>query len=383
MKNSRKKLNSIGRNSIDVFSRYRISNLEIKNRFIRSATWDATADFSGTVTDNSQNLYRELGKGEIGLIVTGHLFVSALGQADHGQYGIHTDSMTYGLSRIVEVVHNGGTKIAAQVAHAGINSVFLADKGITVPAVSAMSEILRPHREMTGEDIEAVISDFGAAAYRAKDAGFDAIQIHSAHGYLLSQFISPVFNKRQDRWGGSIENRSRFHLEVIRSIRQAVGDDFPIMIKFGVQDDARGGLTLAEGIEALRFMTEAGIDAVEISAGSAGHLKPAGGLHNLPKGKTHEHVFFRERAAAVKRSVSIPVILVGGIRSPEMSQEIVDSGDADLISMCRPFIREPGLIKRWRRGDKAPSGCQSCKKCLFALEKNLPLECQLKVNARL
>lgn len=367
--------------NIDLFSPYRIGHLEIKNRFMRAATWDATADTSGVVTDSSIELYRELGKGEIGLVVTGHLFVSSLGQADRNQYGIHTDGMIHGLNRLAEAVHKGGGKIAAQIAHAGINSVYLPEKGITVPAVSEIPEISRPHREMTGEDIENLVSDFAAAAVKAREAGFDAIQIHAAHGYLLSQFISPLFNRRRDGWGGSIENRCRFHLEMIHSIRQAVGDDLPLIIKLGVQDDAKEGLTLADGIDALRIMAEAGIDAVEISAGSAGLLKPAGGLHNLPEGKKDEHAFFRERAAAVKHRLNIPVILVGGIRSLNMAQDIVDSGDADLISMSRPFIREPYLIARWYRGDREPSGCESCKQCLFSAERGLPLECQRIANA--
>ena len=354
--------------AIDLFEPYRIGRLELRNRFVRSATWDATADSSGAVTDRSLALYRELGQGGIGLIVSGYAFVSTLGQALVGQYGAHSDDMLPGLRRLVEAAHQGGTKIALQIVHAGIESPYLLGQGTTLLAVSGIPEMRRPHREMTGEEIEGIISDFAAAALRGREAGFDAIQLHGAHGYLMSQFLSPLLNLRTDRWGGSAENRRRFHLEVIRKVRQAIGTDFPLMIKFGVQDDREGGLSLSEGLETARQMVAEGIDAIEVSAG-------IGNAAQATKEGDPERAYFRERATAVKQVVTVPVIAVGGIRSLEMAKDIVDSGDTDLISMCRPFIREPGLVGRWQRGEVEPAKCISCYKCLGIAARGEPLEC--------
>jgi len=352
-----------------------IGGLELKNRFMRSATWDLTADIDGAVTDTSVALYRELGKGKIGLIVSGYAFVSSHGQANPGQYGIHSDDMIPDMRRMVDAAHRNGTRIAVQIVHAGINSGYLVRKGATLLAMSEMPEVKRPYRVMTEEDIEGIIADFATAAMRGREAGFDAIQLHGAHGYLMSQVISPLYNRRTDRWGGSTENRRRFHLEVIRRIRQAIGDDFPLMIKFGVMDDSEGGLTLEEGIEAAQQMVTAGIDAIEVSAG-------VGQVVLTVKEGDSERTPFRERAAAVKRAVSVPVMVVAGIRTLETAQSIVSSGDADMVSMCRPFIREPGLLVRWQKGDIAPAKCISCNRCFAVLARGEPLECGEELRLR-
>jgi len=357
--------------STDLFEPYRIGRLELKNRFVRSATGDRTADSSGAVTDGSVALYRKLGQGGVGLIMTGHAFVSPLGQTAKGQYGVHTNDMIPGLRRLVQVAHQGGAKIALQISHSGVNSRYLPQKDITVLAVSRMPEISSPHREMTDEEVEVIISDFVSAALRAREAGFDAVQLHGAHGFLMSQFLSPLFNHRTDRWGSSGENRRRFHCEVIQRVRDAVGVDFPLMIKFGAQDDREGGLSLSEGLETALHMVEEGIDAIEVSGGSGGF----GTFVRVMKEDDPERAYFRESAAAVKRAVTVPVIVVGGIRSLEMANSIVDSGDADLISMCRPFIREPGLVARWQRGEGEPARCISCNRCGAIVGRNEPLEC--------
>jgi 2,4-dienoyl-CoA reductase-like NADH-dependent reductase (Old Yellow Enzyme family) len=354
--------------SINLFQPCDIGRLEIRNRFVRSATWDATADSSGAATEKSVALYKELAKGDLGLIVTGFAFVSPLGQAVRGQYGAHTDAMIPGLRRIAEVAHEGGANIAVQLVHAGLNSGYVRWRGMTPLAVSEMESITRPHREMTNEDIEAAIADFTSAAQRVVEAGFDAIQLHGAHGYLMSQFLSPLYNRRIDEWGGSAENRRRFHLEVVRRIRKAVGRDFPLMIKFGVSDDREGGLPLTEGLETARELVAAGIDAIEVSVG-VGDAAPT-----IKEGEA-DRAYFRERAASVKRAVMVPVILVGGIRSLQMARGIIESGEADLVSMCRPLIREPGLVGRWRSGDEKPAKCISCNKCFEIVRRGEMLEC--------
>ena len=356
---------------MDLFEPYRVGTLELRNRFVRSATFDATADGSGAVTDTSLALYRQLAQGELGLMVTGYAFVSSHGQAVPAQYGAHNDDMVPGLRRLAQAAHEGGTKIALQIVHAGINSPYLSATGVVPLAVSTMPELGTLHREMAGEEIESIIADFVAAAVRGRNAGFDAIQLHGAHGCLMSQFLSPLFNHRTDKWGGSAENRRTFHLDVIRKVRQAIGADFPLMVKLGVEDDKDGGLTLSESADAAQQMERSGIDVIEVSTGSEAFTS----IMPVLKKSDPERAYFRRRAATIKRAVDVPVMVVGGIRSLEAAKAIVDSGDADLISMCRPFIREPHLVARWQAGETEPAKCISCNSCANIVASGSPLEC--------
>jgi len=351
-----------------LFEPITIGKLHLKNRVMRSATWDATADRTGAVTDTSVELYHRLGEGGIGLIVSGYAFVSPHGQAVAGQYGIYNDEMIPGLRRMVKAARQNDTKVAVQIVHAGINSNYLRGQNIQSLAISSIPESKRPHREMVEADIEGIIDDFTAASVRAREVGFDAIQLHGAHGYLMSQVESTLFNRRTDKWGGSPENRRQFHLEVIHRIRKAIGDDFPLMIKFGVMDDRGGGLTLDEGIETARHMIVAGIDAIEVSAGVGQPTLVA------TEGEP-ERTPFRERAVRVKRETSVPVMLVYGIRTLETAKDIITSGDTDMVSMCRPFIREPGLVARWQHGEQLPAKCISCNRCMAIVGRGEPLEC--------
>ncbi|MFC1999362.1 NADH:flavin oxidoreductase [Chloroflexota bacterium] len=342
----------------DVFSNIKIRGMELPNRFVRSATHDASADNTGAVTDRSVHIYERLGEANIGLIISGYAYVSDHGQARDGQYGAHIDEMVPGLKRMAMAAHRGGGKVALQIAYTGMDSPHLRGKGIPslVPSKIESSEF--PHREMTGDDIEAIIRDFGTAAVRSREAGFDGVQLHGGHGYIFSQFLSPLTNQRTDGWGGTPENRWRFHVEVVKEMRRLVGHDFPLMIKLGIMDDELGGTELSDGIAAAKEMIAAGIDSIEVSFGFGAEqfLKRAG-----------DGPWFRERAAALKRTVNVPVMIVGRIRSLDTAQSILDSGEADMISMCRPFLREPELVARWLAGDKRPSTCIDCFRCLNPL----------------
>jgi len=346
---------------VDVFSPISIRGLELKNRFMRSATHETAADESGWPAEKTLSIYRNLGEGDIGLVVTGYAFVSEHGRALPRQYGAHTDDMIAGLRKLADAVHSGGGKVALQIAFGGLHPTVVKDRGELCLAPSMMEGSELPHRELTGGEIEAIIRDFGAAAARAREAGFDAVQFHGAHGYLFSQFLSPLTNRRTDKWGGSPENRRRFHIEVVREARRRVGPDFPVMIKLGLMDDARGGVTLEEGIDAAREMIAAGIDAIEVSFGVGGDfMERIVGKQATPE---NEKPWFRERAAALKAAVSVPVAIVGGVRSFDMAQAILDADEADLISMSRPFIREPKLVSRWLSGDRSPAKCITCMRC--------------------
>ena len=345
-----------------------IAGIDIRNRFVRSATWDSTATDDGEVTDASVTMIENVARGGVGLIVTGYAYVSDHGKAAVRQLGVSHDRHIQGMRRLVRAAHDHGARITLQVAHGGINLTLLGQTDRIALAPSE-TETNRPHRAMTSAEVEEVVRDFGAAAARGAEAGFDAVQLHGAHGYLMSQFLSPLSNRRTDEWGGSPERRRRFHVEVMRSVRRAVGDGYPVWMKIGLQDDADNGLRLAEGLAALKVLAAEGLSAVEISVGFGARSA------RVRRPDEEEHAYFREDAAQAKRAVDIPVILVGGIRSLALAEDILRCGDADMISISRPLIREPGLIARWQRGDTAPAKCLSCNKCFSFGVRGEPLEC--------
>jgi 2,4-dienoyl-CoA reductase-like NADH-dependent reductase (Old Yellow Enzyme family) len=214
---------------------------------------------------------------------------------------------------------------------------------------------------MTLDDIQAILEAFGAAAARAKEAGFDGLQIHSAHGYLLSQFLSPAFNKRTDEYGGSVENRAKLLLAVLRRVRDDVGADFPVLVKMNSQDFLDGGLTLEDSLKVGTLLQEGGIDVIELSGGTliSGKLNPSRmGIKSEDK-----EAYFREAAKAFKEALRVPIIMVGGIRSFDLAERLVEKGYADYVSMSRPFIREPDLVKRWASGDLRKAACISDNQC--------------------
>lgn len=352
----------------DPFDPLTIGQMSIPNRFMRSATWDSTATDDGEVTDDSVRIIRGLAEGGVGLIVTGYAYVSDEGKAAGRQYGISHDRHIAGMRRLAQAAHDHGARIAVQIAHGGLNLGLLSKKEGVALAPSEIEGHRWPHRAMTGDEVWGLIAAFAAAAARVKEAGFDAVQLHGAHGYLISQFLSPLMNKRTDEWGGSPENRRRFAVEALKAVRKAVGPDYPVMIKMGLRDRADGGLTLDEGLAALKALTDAGLDAVEISTGF-------GGRSAAERPEAPEHVYFRDDAVAARRAVDIPLMLVGGIRRFETAQEIISSGDADMVSLARPLIRESGLIARWRDGDRAPAKCLSCNKCFSFGMRGEPLQC--------
>jgi 2,4-dienoyl-CoA reductase-like NADH-dependent reductase (Old Yellow Enzyme family) len=356
-----------------LFEVTRIKNLKLPNRFIRSATWEGLAQEDGACTQELIELMVELAQNKVGLIISGHTYVSSEGQATIRQLGIDNDSLVQGLKEMTDAVHQEDGRILMQLAHGGLR----ADPkltGMTPMGPSTAQDLLEsPGREMTAEDIQQVAKAFGQASIRAKAAGFDGVQIHAAHGYLLSQFLSPAFNRRQDDYGGTIENRARLLLEVLRSIRRATGRSYPVFVKFNCEDFLTGGLTREDAVQAALMLDSAGIDAIEVSGGTflSGRFTP------FRKEITYERqqAYFRQAAKKLKASVKAPVILVGGIRSYLLAERLVDEGFADYISMSRPFIREPTLIARWQSGDLRKSTCISCNGCLGAARSEQGIYC--------
>jgi 2,4-dienoyl-CoA reductase-like NADH-dependent reductase (Old Yellow Enzyme family) len=344
-----------------LFESATINGLTLANRFVRSATWEGMATADGKVTLKLIDIMVQLAEGGVGLIITGHAYVAKNGQASPWQLGIYEDAQIEGLKAMTAAVHDAGGKIVAQLAHAGN---FALEKAIdTAPVVVSDFEGLAPtpRSELTADDIHSLKDAYVAAARRARAAGFDGIQLHSAHGYLLSQFLSPWFNRRTDAYGGSPHNRVRLHVEIIRAIREAVGADYPLLVKMNCEDFSEGGLTLTESIAAAGQMEEAGLDAVELSGGllTGGKLSPS--RPNII-GEDKE-AYFQDAARAFKRTLKIPLILVGGIRSPEVAERLLAENTADFISMSRPLISEPDLIRRWQSGDRTPSRCLSDNLC--------------------
>ncbi len=344
-----------------------VGNLEIKNRFIRSATYYALSDIDGYIGQESVDLIGRLAENEVGLIITGYAYVLKSGQSYPDMNGIQDDDHIPGFLKMTRAVHEVDGRVAMQIVHCGSASEMAAKTGgdfMAVSMVEGMPDYGRKAREMTEEDIEKIIEAFGQAARRVQEAGFDGVQIHGAHGYLASQFLSPLSNRREDRWGGSLENRMRFVIEVCCSIKSQVDDDFPVMIKLGCKDyvkDGRG-LTIEEGTKIAEALEKEGIGLIEISHSIQDNTFRKKNMLGITS--EEKEACFLPEARVIRKGTSIPLSVVGGMRSIPVLEDIIESGVTDMISICRPLIREPGLIKRWMEGDQRRADCISCGKCL-------------------
>jgi 2,4-dienoyl-CoA reductase-like NADH-dependent reductase (Old Yellow Enzyme family) len=261
------------------------------------------------------------------------------------------------------------------MAHAGY---FAAQKLTGRPPLAAsaavkLNDVFR--RELTPDDIGDVVQAFAAAAVRAKAAGFDGVQLHSAHGYLLNQFLAPLFNKRTDEYGGSLPNRVRVHLEILRAVRLAVGPDHPVLVKLNGRDyaEVEGGLELEDALEAAALLERAGLDGLELSSGMTQFS--TFGAARTRIGTQKKEAYNQEEARAFKQRLKIPLILVGGIRSLPVAERLVRTGACDFISMSRPFIREPDLVRRWQSGDRRKAACTSDNLCFGPARSGEGLYC--------
>jgi 2,4-dienoyl-CoA reductase-like NADH-dependent reductase (Old Yellow Enzyme family) len=345
-----------------LFEQTTINSMTLKNRFVRSATWEGMATDEGSCTTQLIDLMTQLADGGVGLIISGHAYVSREGQAGPKQMGIYQDSLLPGLTQMASAVHARNGKIIVQLAHAGCQAA-TGLSGLPSMGPSFYERDKAPVcREMTTLEIDDVIEAFVAGALRAQKAGFDGVQIHAAHGYLLSQFLSPYFNKRRDAYGGSIENRARFVMEVLGGIRQATGKSFPVLIKMNSEDFVDGGFSRPDMLDVCKMLECAGIDAIELSGGTSF----SGKYIPVRTGKfdtADRQVFYRQAAQDYKANIKIPLILVGGIRSLEVAEQLVEASETDYVAISRPLIREPKLIQRWQSGDRAKAACESDNLC--------------------
>ena len=337
-----------------------IGSLRLPNRLVRSATAERMANENGMPRAQLKQLYRTLARGGVGLIISGHMYVHPTGKCHPEMTGIFADEFVPGLAELAEVVHREGGLIIPQINHGGMQcsrdsvDVTIAPSAFDAPYLS------QPAREMTRQEIEQCIEAYAHAARRAKAAGFDGVQLHGAHGYLISQFLSPFINKRQDEWGGDWEGRTRFLRSVCHAVREQVGPDFPLLIKLGVADAVEGGLSLTEGLQVGAALASWGIDGIEISAGFGGGRSSSirGGIHTEA-----DEAYFRPWAREARKVTVLPLILVGGLRSRSVMEEVLASGDADFVSLSRPLICEPDLPNRLRVGVQERSSCISANQC--------------------
>ncbi|HUS77529.1 MAG TPA: NADH:flavin oxidoreductase [Patescibacteria group bacterium] len=339
-----------------LFKPFRIGSLEIRNRFMRSATTSAWSNERGIVNSEIIELYRRLSEGGVGLIVKGHLYVMDSGKAHKGMAGISHDFHVPKLKELTDTVHEHGGSIAAQLNHAGYNHA---------PDRAGPSEYGGTgwrSRAMSIDEIQTVIEAFGDAADRAFQAGFDGVQIHGAHGYLVSQFLSREANTRSDEWGGSLENRMRLLREIYGEIRGRLGKGVPVLIKINCDDFSPEGFTIEDSVKVAKALARWGIDLMEVSGGGMGRQQALRSRAGSDDPRLIEADFAGYAAKIRGTTGSTQTALVSGIRSIPCMEAILDLGIADVVSMSRPFIREPNLVKKLWEGQGSVK-CTTCGLC--------------------
>lgn len=338
-----------------LFEPFNIGKLKIRNRFMRSATTSYCSNEQGILRPEIIEIYEKLSRGGVGLIVKGHLYVSDEGKPHSGMAGISNDKHVLGLKELTEAVHSHDGKIVAQLNHAGIDSL------IDRAGPSEYHGVEWKARALTRKEILQVVKAFGYAAERVVISGFDGVQLHGAHGYLISQFLSKVSNKRTDCWGGDLRKRMKLLHEIISEIRLRVGD-FPLMVKLNSDDFSPSGFTVDEAVKVAKTLSERDVDLIEVSGGGVGRqselfARARSSDPNL------EEAYFAGHAEKIREATKpMPLALVGGIRSKCTMETILRKDTADLISMSRPFIREPDLVNRLEVSHDR-SKCISCDAC--------------------
>lgn len=320
-----------------LFEACTIGPVEVKNRFVRSATGESRADKEGFVKDAMIPVYEELAAGGVGLIISGHMYCHAEWKCSPNQTGIWDDNHVPGLKRFAAACHGNGAKAVAQINYQ-----------TRLPA------------DMSPGEIREAEDCFVAAARRAMEAGFDGVQVHAAHGYLISCFLTPSENRRDDAYGGDAGGRRALLLRVAERTRAAIGADAALLCKLGARDGRDDSLTMEESVGTAQALESVGVDAIEVSSTLTGSV-----AHPAAEGIDCEdkEAYFAPQARTIKAAVNIPVILVGGLRSLGVMECVVHDGTCDLVSLCRPFIREPGLVNAFAEGRAERAGCISCNKC--------------------
>lgn len=400
-----------------VFTPKRIGETEIKNRLVKSATFENAASLNGNITDGLSNLYIRWAKGGVGMIITGATLAYSKNTALQRAMRIDNEKYLPGLRQLTRSVHEAdkGCKFILQLNHLG-RQVATAESGAnlfpylapalmeymgkhpeimvqeqsdeapaepTAPSAVLDNLLQQTPRALTIDEIEEIVDSFASAIQRAREVGFDGVQLHAAHGWLLSSFLSPHTNKREDRYGGPLENRCRIIEEIYTGGRKRTGEDFPIMIKLNTTDFLPAGIKTPDSVKLAKNFSKLGFDAIEASGGMwesltlgeeklgwKPYLNPEARLEIDSKAK---EAYFLEGAREIKKQIEAPVIVVGGIRSFSKIEEILERGEADLVSMARPLIRQPDLPNIWLSGGADRATCISCNACFPA--GNQPTAC--------
>jgi 2,4-dienoyl-CoA reductase-like NADH-dependent reductase (Old Yellow Enzyme family) len=372
-----------------VFEKSMIGIIELKNRILRSATHEGIGDEHGGPTKELYNVYERLAKGGVGAIITGYVGIKQNGKALGNMRMFDKDEyidVYKGFNLKFKSYH---TPLILQLAHGGSQSSSRITGEIPVSVSPKKNSMGEQCKVLEEGEIENIIDCFVKSIERAKKAEFDGVQLHAAHGYLLSEFVSPLINKRKDKWGGSVENRFRILREILQRSREKVGR-FPIWVKVSAFDEKRNPKELEEIIKGCRMLQEGGCNAIEVSCGygfkdfdSARVSKiPVDAFFLLPhfiddsssRKRISEiiryepiHNYNVKSAERIKRNLDIPVIVVGGIRKLEDMKDIIEYTPIDYVSMCRPFIIEPDLVKKFQENKSAASRCIDCGFCLFGI----------------
>jgi 2,4-dienoyl-CoA reductase-like NADH-dependent reductase (Old Yellow Enzyme family) len=353
-----------------LFEPYAIGRLQSRNRFVRSATTSGRADENGIVGPEIVSWYENLARGGVGLIIKGHLYVAPRGKAHAGMAGISGDEHIPGLAKITEVVHRHGALILAQINHGG----YEAEAGErTGPSDFATSDWHA--RAMDAHEIRELIRAFGEAALRCIDAGFDGVQIHGAHGYLVSQFLSKYANGRGDEWGGALPNRMRLLREIYLEMRTRLGARAIIAVKLNCDDFSEDGFTVEESVQVAHELSQRGIDLIEVSGGGIGEQARYCERARSQDPALAEASFGGHCARIRDATRPTALALVDGLTTLTGMQVVVDTDLADLVSLSRPFIREPDLVKKLAGGQQEAT-CTRCDACFDFIGEQM-LHCAL------
>ena len=374
--------------AVDAFAPATLGRRTVRNRFIKAATFEGMA-VDNLVTDRLIDFHLAVAAGGVGMTTLAYLAVSRDGQGAPGEIVLRPEAVP-GLARLAEAVHSEGAAVAAQIGHAGPVAAATRRPGLA-PSRVFTPMAMKFTTAISDDDIARITAAFASAALLLRDAGFDAVEVHLGHNYLLSAFLSPALNRRSDRWGGSIANRAAFPRQVLQAVRAAVGQDMVVIAKLNMTDGYRGGLALEDSISAARLIESDGVlDAIELTGGSSLRnpmylFRGEAPVHELAaafpqpmrtaikltgrrflRSYPFEEAYFLPYARQFRAALDLPLILLGGINRLETVQAALDEGFA-FVAMARALLREPDLVRRWADGDVAESRCDHRNKCMATI----------------
>lgn len=359
-----------------LFAPGKIGKLEVANRIVFAATSSELADKDGIVGDDAVEYYAERARGGAGLLIVEATYVEQEGKRLHHNAMLHEDRFIPGMRKIVEAVHAAGAKIAIQLNHGGRESIPEVSGSVPLapsPLASqftGVGDAVIP-KELTVAEIQRIVTRFADAAERAREAGYDAVELHGAHGYLIGEFLSPESNKREDGYGGNTEGRARFCIELVRAIKQRLGSDYPVIVRMNGRDHVRDGLEIEEAAEIAVLLERAGTDSISVS----------GGVHSsrpymVIPGMSVERGCYVDCGDAIRRRLTIPVMVVGRINTPDLAESILEAGQADYICLSRALIADPYFPAKAQAGNtELIVPCIACNECIATVHRHKGLAC--------